>query len=98
MMIYSCVEVREMKRQCRTLRISAEHNTSVRITDVCSLLTWIPHSAMQLLDRMRTGRRRRQSMAQFGEEELISFVKCIIQGITLPRVELCEAKVGQNRH
>ena len=25
--------VREVKRQCRTLRISAEHNTSVRIED-----------------------------------------------------------------
>ena len=35
MIYYSCVEVvvREMKRQCRILGISAEHNTSVRITD-----------------------------------------------------------------
>ena len=82
-MIYSCVEVvvREMKRQCRTLRISVEHNTSARITDDISLLNWIPHFAMQLLNKMRTGRRWRKSMAQFGEEELISFVKRIIQGI-----------------
>ena len=32
-----------MKRQCRILRISAEHNTSVRITDDISLLNWFPH-------------------------------------------------------
>ena len=81
-MIYSCVEVvvREMKRKCRILRISTEHNTSVRIRDDISLLNWIPHFAMQFLNKMRTGRRWRQSMAQFGEEELVSFVKCIIQG------------------
>ena len=67
--------MRDMKRQCRIFRIFAEHNTSVRITDDISLLNWIPHFAMQFLNKMR----RRQSMAQFGEEELISFVKCIIQ-------------------
>ena len=50
-MIHSCVEVavREMKRQCRILRICAEHNTSVRITDDISLLNWIRHFAMQFL-------------------------------------------------
>ena len=53
----------------------------MRITDDISLLNWIPHFAMQFLNKMRTGRRWRQSMAQFGEEELISFVKCIIQRI-----------------
>ena len=31
--------VREMKRQCRTLRISAEQNTSVRIADDSPLLS-----------------------------------------------------------
>ena len=56
-MIYSCVEVvvRETRRQCRILRISAEHDTSVRITDDISLLNWIPHFAMQLLNKMRAG-------------------------------------------
>ena len=34
--------VREVKRQCRTLRISAEHNTGVRITDDSPLLSWLP--------------------------------------------------------
>ena len=70
MMIHSCVEVavREMKRPDRILRISAEHNTSVRITDDISLLNWIPHFAMQCLNKMRTGRRWRKPMVQFGEE------------------------------
>ena len=34
--------MRETKRQYRILRISAEHNTCVRITDEVSLLNWIP--------------------------------------------------------
>ena len=58
-MIYSCVDVvvREMTRQYRILRISGEHNTIVRITDDTSLLNWIPHFAMQFLNKMRSGRR-----------------------------------------
>ena len=46
-MIPSCVEVAVggMKRQCRILRISVEHNTSSSITDDTSLLNWIPHFA-----------------------------------------------------
>ena len=42
-----------MKRQCRILRISAEHNTSVRITDEVSLLNWILHFAVQFLNKLR---------------------------------------------
>ena len=34
--------VREVKRQCRTLRISAEHNTGMRIADDSLLLSWLP--------------------------------------------------------
>ena len=73
-MIHSCVEVavRKMKRQCRIRRISAEHNTSVRITDDISLLNWSPHFAMQFLNKMRTGRRWRKPMAQFGEKNSVS--------------------------
>ena len=69
-MIQSCVEVavRDTKRQYRILRISTEHNTSVRITDEVSLLNWIPHFAVQLLNKMRTGRRWRKPMVQFGEK------------------------------
>ena len=34
--------VREVKRQCRTLRISAEQSTSVRIADDSLLLSRLP--------------------------------------------------------
>ena len=42
-----------MKRRCRSLRISAEHNTSVRITDEVSLLNRILHFAVQFLNKLR---------------------------------------------
>ena len=42
-----------MKRQCRILRISAEHNTSVRITYEVSLLNRILHFAVQFLNKLR---------------------------------------------
>ena len=75
-MIHSCVEVavREMKRQCKILRISAEHNTIVRITDDISLLNWIPHFAMQCLNKMRTGRRWRKANGAIWREK-IGFIK-----------------------
>ena len=72
--------VREVKRQCRTLRISAEHNTSVRIADDTPLLVWLLRFAAQVMNEMRirkdgktsemrkTGRRWRKPMAQFGEK------------------------------
>ena len=43
-MANGCVEmaVREVKRQCRIVRISAEQNTSVRIADDSPLLSWLP--------------------------------------------------------
>ena len=37
--------VREVNRQCRTLRISAEHCTGVRIADDSPLLSWLFCSA-----------------------------------------------------
>ena len=43
------MDVREVKRQCRTLRISAEQNTSVRIADDCPLLSWLPRFAAQVV-------------------------------------------------
>ena len=43
-----------MKRQSRTFKISAERNTSARITDDIPLLNWIPHFAMRFLTKMRT--------------------------------------------
>ena len=72
--------VREVKRQCRTLRISAEHNTGVRISDDSPLLGWLPCFAAQVMNKMRigkdgktselrrTGRRWRKPMAHFGEK------------------------------
>ena len=48
--------VREVKRQCRTLRISAEQNTSVRIADDSPLLSWLPRFAAQVMNKMRVGK------------------------------------------
>ena len=69
---------REVKRQCRTLWISAEQNTSVRIADR-PLLSWFSSSAAQVMNNMRIGKDQKTSklkrtgqkwskhMAQFGE-------------------------------
>ena len=48
--------VREVKRQCRTLRISAEQNTNVRIADDSPLLSWLPCFAAQVMNKMRIGK------------------------------------------
>ena len=48
--------VREVKRQCRTLRISAEQNTSVRIADDSPLQSWLPRFAAQVMNKIRTGK------------------------------------------
>ena len=70
--------VREVKRQCRTLRTSSEQNTSVRIADDSPLLGWHPFFAAQVMNEMRIGkeerrvkkncRRLRKPVAQFGEK------------------------------
>ena len=39
---------RDVKRQCRTLWISAEHNTSA---DDCPLLSWLPCFADQIINK-----------------------------------------------
>ena len=44
-----------MKRRCRTLRISAEQNTSVRIADDSPLLSWLHRFADQVMNKMRVG-------------------------------------------
>ena len=49
--------VREVKRQCRTLRISAEHDTGVRIADDSPLLSWLPRFAAQVMNKMRNWQR-----------------------------------------
>ena len=47
--------VREVKRECRTLRISAEQSTRVRIADDSPLLSWLPRFAAQVTNKMRIG-------------------------------------------
>ena len=47
--------VREVKSQCRTFRILADRNTSVRIADNSPLLRWLPSFAAQVMNEMRTG-------------------------------------------
>ena len=48
--------VRDVKRQCRTLRITAEQYTSVRIADDSPLLSWLLRSAAQVMNKMRIGK------------------------------------------
>ena len=122
--------VRDVKRQCRTLRNSDEQNTSVRIADDSPIQSWLPRFAAQVMNEMgigkdgktsemrRTDRRWKKPMAQFGEkvcfreigEHVVSsFASRMTPGIfvghhdqeqfcALPRTELCEATVGQDRH
>ena len=47
---------KEVKRQCRTLLISAEQNTSVRTADDSPLLSWLPRFAAQVMNKMRIGK------------------------------------------
>ena len=53
--------VREVKRQCRTLRISAVQNTGVRIADDSPLLSWLP--------RLRSARHEQNAKWHRREDE-----------------------------
>ena len=48
--------VRDVKRQCRTLRNSAEQNTSVRISDDSPLLSWLFRFTARVMDKMTIGK------------------------------------------
>ena len=72
------------EKTCRILRIYAEHNTSVRITDDIPLFNWIPHFARRFLNKMRKGREWKESIAHFGKEGLTSFVKHNSRSVCLP--------------
>ena len=66
------------KRQCRTRRISAEQNTSVRIAGDSPLLSWLPRFAAQVMNKMRilgkTERRvRRGELVEDGESQMAQF-------------------------
>ena len=49
---------REVKRQRRALRISAEQNTGVRIADDSPLLSWLPRFAAQVMKNEHWQRRK----------------------------------------
>ena len=62
--------VREVKRQCRTLRISDEQNTTVRFADVSPLLSWLLRFAAQVMNKMRVGKDGKTSeMRRTGQME-----------------------------
>ena len=78
--------VREVKRQCRTLRIPAEQHTSVRIAHDSPLLSWFFRFARigkdgKTSEMRRTGRRWRKPMErtvwfrEIGEDGASSFCK-----------------------
>ena len=50
------IAVREVKRQSRTLQVSAEQNTSVWIADDSPLLSWLPGFAAQGMKNMSIGK------------------------------------------
>ena len=88
----SYLMMRETKRQYRSLWISEERSTNVRIKDDVSLLNWIPHFAVNLLNKLRIGRSWRKPRVQFGkkiwfqkigEEGINSTLKRKIQGISV---------------
>ena len=53
--------LREVGRQCGTLRIYAEQNTSVRISDDSPLLSWLLRFAAQVMNKMRIGKDGKRS-------------------------------------
>ena len=71
----------QVRRYFKKAKIYSYIEVVVRITDDIPLLNWIPHFAKRFLNKMRTGRGCKESIAQFGEEELTSFVKRTIQGV-----------------
>ena len=58
--------VREVQRQCRTLRISAEQNKSVRIADDSPPLSWLPLLTEQVVNKMGTGKEHVETTSGLG--------------------------------
>ena len=93
------VAVREVKRQCKTLLITAEQNTSVRIADDSPQVTWLPRSAAKAINKMRfvengktselsrTGRRWHKLERKFGSGKLDNMVSVNLRAAWLK--ELC---------
>ena len=53
--------VREVKRQCRTLRMSAEQSKSVRIAYDSPQLSWLLRFAAPVMDKMGLGKNGKTS-------------------------------------
>ena len=121
----------EMAPQCRTLRISAEHSTGVRIADDSPLLSWLPRLQRKSCTKWGLAKMERrvnwEELVEDGEsqwrhlERRFGFVKLektvsvLLQAAwlteslllimieqeqfcALPRMELCVAQVGRDRH
>ena len=61
--------VREVKRQCRTLGISAEHNTDARIAHDRPLLSWLVRFAAHVMNKMRIGKEGKTSEENWSKME-----------------------------
>ena len=62
----------QVRRFFKEAKIYSCGEVVARITDDSPLLSWILHSAMRFLNKTRIGCRGKESIAQFGEEELTS--------------------------
>ena len=94
----------------QTLRISAEQNTSVRLEDDSPLHSWFPRFAAQVMNTMRIGkdgktiemrrigRRWRKPISRMTQGIFVGHHDRTGAVCALPRMELCEAKVGRDRH
>ena len=72
--------VREVERQCTTLRASAEHNTSVRIAGECQLLSWLRRFAAQIMNNTAQFGEK-VSFREIGEDGASSFASRVTPGI-----------------
>ena len=85
--------VKEVKRLCRTLTVTAKQNTGVRIAGDNPLLSWLPLFAAQVMNKMRIGKDRKTSELRrigrngtiwreglFGFEKLEKTVSVLLQG------------------
>ena len=64
------VAVREVTRRCRTLWITAEHNTGVRMADDDSpFLSWLPWFAAQIMNYMGIGNEGKQANSEELDED-----------------------------
>ena len=58
-----------MKRQSRTLGVSAEHNTGVRIAHDSPLLSWLLRFSAHVMNKMRIGKEGKTSEENWSKME-----------------------------